>query len=91
MEEISTSGPSIILVPLKTNWMSFTCPLFITTPLEEEIGIVSDGPVTVLEHETLKVWVTNRAENGRPAKFQRNLPKQTGNLLSSTLNSPISG
>ncbi len=37
--------------------------------------IVSDGPVTVLEHETLKVWVTNRAENGRPAKFQRNLPK----------------
>lgn len=37
---------------------------------------VSDGPVTVLEDETLKVWVTNRGENGQPAKFQRDLTKQ---------------
>ena len=37
---------------------------------------VSDGPVTVLEDETLKIWVTNREEDGRPAKFQRDLPSQ---------------
>ena len=34
------------------------------------------APVTVLEDETLKIWVTNREEDGRPAKFQRDLPSQ---------------
>ncbi len=38
--------------------------------------VVSDGPVTKLENETLKIWVSNRRDDGTPAKLQRELPEK---------------
>lgn len=37
--------------------------------------VISDGPVTVVENNTIKVWVTNHPEDGHPAKLQRELPE----------------
>ncbi len=59
----------------------FHLPFVHDTTIGRGGNFVADGPVTQLEKNTLRVWVTNHPENGQPAKLPREMPEPTGPAL----------
>jgi phenylpropionate dioxygenase-like ring-hydroxylating dioxygenase large terminal subunit len=59
----------------------FHLPFVHDTTIGRGGRVVSDGPFTRLEGNTLRVWVTNHPEDGRPGRMPRELPEPEGPAL----------
>ena len=59
----------------------FHLPFVHDTTIGRGQRYIADGPVTELENNQLRVWVTNRQEDGRPGKMPRELPQPKGPAL----------